>query len=425
MIDKILRILGKVFNVKTLIILGALFLISSAFMGWVDQPVMRWLKGYKIQIKDNLPVLISYGSLCFIVGFFSFIALFKRFMRATVVAGIVGLILSLHFYLTFSLFDSKRIIEMYDLNQQEVNILSFSRYLPPNFGVSPTFDDSIAVDTILNRFYATFHFATFGWYFAIFGSILLLVAFIKFRTGNIKKISFVLFPLFILSYLSVVLPPYIVAEYHRNKGDYYLAAGMYNKAIEQYELVKGLDRNIAYQKNFHTNAGKAFFFMGRTDKADYYLYRANILVQEGNFPMALFFFENARFIEPSISKTVGNSFLSWAYVSYGLSDYRNKEIGAAIESWRKSLETDPSQLQSYYYLSRAYYDLSAYEESIMSGLQFLKLSKDEIMKANVSSNIADSYYKIKNFSSARNYYLNSVMLNMDGNQRVFMSLLGR
>jgi hypothetical protein len=425
-INKVITILGKLFHVKTLIILGALFLMASAFLGWIDEPVMRWIRGNKIQIKDNLPLVISYGSLCFLAGLFSFIALFRRFTWVSVITGIVGLMLSLNFFLTFCLFDSKRIIAINDLNQQEASILTFNKYLPPNFGISPTFEDSIAVDTILDRFYATFHFATFGWYLAILGSILQLVAFLKFRTiRNIKKFSFFLFLIFIMFYLSVALPPYIAAEYHRNKGDYYLATGMYNKAIEQYELAKRLDYNIAYANNFHTNVGKAYFFMGRTDKADYYLYRADIFIGEGNFPMALFFLKNAQLIEPSISKTVGNSLISWAYVSFGLLEYKKGMFASAIESWKKALETDPSQVQAYYYLSRAYYDISAYEESIMAGLQFLKLSGDEIMEANVSSNIADSYYRTKNYGLARVYYLNSLRLNMEGNQRAFMSVLGR
>ena len=424
--NKIIKVLSKLFNIKTFIILGSLLLMSSAFLGWIDQPVVGWLKGTEIQLSENLPPVISYGLLCFITGFLSITALLTRFRWISVITGAVGFLLSLNFILSFSIFDSKKIGAISDLNQQEKHIMLFNKYLPPNIGVEPTFDTSIAIDTIEERFYATLHFATFGWYAAIFGSLLLTIAFIKSGINkNIKNISLFLFISFILFYFSLTLFPYLRAEYHRNKGDNYLTIGMYSKAIDEYKLAKQLDDNIDYVKGFHNNLGKAYFFMGRNDKADYYIYRGNIFMQETDFPMAIFYFDRAKSIDPSISKTIGNNLISWAYVNYGLSEYRKGIVSSAIELWGKSLEADSLQIQPYYFLSRAYYDISAYEESIIAGLQFLKLSRDKIMKANVSSNIADSYYKLKIYSSAREYYLKSIFLDKDGNLRAIMSLIGR
>ncbi|TAL74374.1 MAG: hypothetical protein EPN88_03890, partial [Bacteroidetes bacterium] len=174
--NKIIKVLSKLFNIKTFIILGALFLMFSAFLGWIDQPVVGWLKGNKIKLSDNLPSVISYGSLCFLSGLLSVIALSNRFRWISLLTGAVGLLLSLNFFFTFSIFDSKKIVTIDDLNQQEKYITSFNEYLPPNIGEEPTFDANITVNTLKDRFYATLHFATFGWYAAILGSLFVTIA---------------------------------------------------------------------------------------------------------------------------------------------------------------------------------------------------------------------------------------------------------
>ena len=424
--NKIIRVLSELFSAKAFIVLGALLLIGSAFPGWIDVPITGWVKGYKIRLSENLPSVISYGLLCFIAGLLFLVALFNRFRWVSVVAGAAGIFLSLSFLLTFSVFDSKKLIAISDLNQQEKRITSFNRYLPPNSGEEPTFDEDISTDTIQDRLYAAFHFSTFGWYAAALGSLFGIIAFMKSGTDKrIKKITLLSIILLIPIYLVLSLSSYLAAEYHRNKGDYYLAACIYSKAVEEYELAKRLDRNIDYQKGFHNNSGKAFYFLSRSDKADYHIFRANIYLQGKDFPTAIFYFNRAESVEPSISKTVGDNFISWAYVNYGLSEYRKGMASSAVESWRKSLETDPSQIQAYYFLSRAYYDIASYEKSIMSGVQFLKLCKNKIMKANVNSNIADSYYKLKDYGLAREHYLKSIFLDKYENVRAVMDLIGK
>ena len=82
------------------------------------------------------------------------------------------------------------------------------------------------------------------------------------------------------------------------------------------------------------------------------------------------------------------------------------------------------QIESYYYLCRAYYDLSSYDESVMAGLQFIKLCDNKIRNADTSSNVGDSYYRMKRYDLAREFYLNSLKLVMNGNQRALMNLVG-
>jgi tetratricopeptide (TPR) repeat protein len=421
----IVKFLSKALGVRTILLLGSLLFMLSFILGWLDQPIRGWLKGYEIPLSDTIPHVVSYGLLCFIGGLLSLLALSERFRYISFVTGAVGLFLSLHFLLSCTLFNSQRIHVINDLNQQEHQILLFNQYLPPNKGTEPTFDPALVVETIQDRLYATLHFASFGWYAALFGSLLLLFVFFMSQGQMIKKRWLLLSIACLVSYVALSFSYFGTAEYYRNRGDYYLATGMYSKAVDAYDKAQRLDGNFDYMKSFHTNLGKAYFLLGRSDKADYYIYQGTTALQEADFSMAIFSFSVSVFIEPSIAKSVGNNFTSWAYIDYGFSEYKKGIVSSAIGLWSKSLEIDPAQIQAYYFLSRAYYDISAYEESILAGKQFLKASKEKIMRSNICSNIADAYYKMHQYELAREYYLRSLSLDKDRNLRAILSLIGK
>lgn len=418
--------LQKLFSVKTVLAVGAFLLISGAFLGWVNQPITGWIAGYKLKLSGDMPPVLSYGLLSLLAGVLAFISMAGRLKWLGVAAGLFGIFVAMHFFFSFSLTDSIRIVQSSDLNQQEKRILSFNRFLPPNNGIEPTFEQNMTSDTILSRFYDTLHFATLGWYAAILGSGLVFGASLISGSGRPYRSTVILLSaLLLLTYGVITLFPYLTAEYHRNRGDYYLAAGMYSRSLDEYETARKMDRNINYLKWFHLNKGKACYFSGKSDMADYYIYRATLQSQEANFPLAIFYLNLADTVKEPIPKPVWKSLVSWTYVNYGLSQYRRGMPAPAIDLWKKSIETDASQIQPYYYLSRAYYDMSGYEESIAAGMEFLRRSRNTIMNANASSNIADSYYRLKMFSPARDFYLKSQFLDKFENLRAIMSLVGR
>lgn len=422
----IIRTAQKVFDVRTLIVAGSLLLTASAFIGWMDRPVVGWLRGVAITLSDSAPPFLSYGALSFLAGIASLAAIPRRLRWMSLAAGTFGLLLALHFFFSFALIERKGVLVVADLNEQQKNILAFGRYLPPNIGTEPTFDASVSADTIADRLSASFHFVAFGWYSVILGSLVLLLAFMKSggEAGR-RRLSLCLPPALVLTYAAFVISPYVSAEHHRTQGDEYSAKGMYARAIDEYGRARAIDKNVKYLKGFHYSLGKAHFFSGRSGGAEYSIYRGFLAQKEKDFPLAIYSFTAALSADPSLESTVGKGLLSWTYVTYGLYEYQSGRVASAIDLWRKSVETDPSQIQSYYYLSRAYYDVGSYEQSIIAGLQFLRLAENKIMKANVSANIADAYHRLKIFDSARAHYLRSLFLDKYQNLRAVMSLVGR
>lgn len=108
--NRIMKVLGKVFSFKAFMVVGALLLMGSGFLGWIDVPITGWVKGYKVRLAGNLPPVISYGLLCLFAGLLFVISLFNRFRWISIVAGAGGLFLSLSFFLTFSVIDSKSLL---------------------------------------------------------------------------------------------------------------------------------------------------------------------------------------------------------------------------------------------------------------------------------------------------------------------------
>ena len=85
---------------------------------------------------------------------------------------------------------------------------------------------------------------------------------------------------------------------------------------------------------------------------------------------------------------------------------------------------DSTQIQAAYFLSRAYFDQGRYQQSIVMGNALLARSRNPLLNANVQANIGDSYWKLKDFGSARKAYEASMNLDTYNNYRMFKSLGG-
>jgi hypothetical protein len=412
---------------RTLLVAGALLLMASSVLGWIDRPVLGWLIGLRMPLSERLPAMLSYGLFCGCAGVLTLVAVFVRFRWVSMLTGGAVMLLSLHFLLSYSIFNAKDIILINELNQQEARIVLFSnKNLPTCFMVNPTFDPVITTDTISDRLYATIHFSTFGWYSAMLGCVLILIAFGKLNKNiRHRNTSFIVLISTSIAYVVTIVTPFVMAEYHRNNGDYYLGVGMYYKALNEYDKYMSEDGSGIYIKSFNNHIGKIYYFIGRSDMYEAYIYRGSVYLEQNNYPMAIYYYMNAGGGDLSTMSPAGTSFIVYSYIKYGLNEYQNKMKDSAIEAWKQALKINPSQIEAYYYLSRAYYDVSSYEESVMAGQQFVKLSRNRIRNAEMSCNVGDSFYRMKQYDQARLFYLKSLDFVMDGNQRALMSLLGR
>jgi len=411
---------------RSFLVLAALSLMASGSLGWLDQPILGWLNGNAIHLSSSLPSWISYGAASFAIGLLCLVSLAPGARLIALFTSTLALTLSLHFLLAFSVFHADQLIRIADLNQQAQRIFSFSKYLPPNAGVQPLFDAALSLDTIYDRLSATLHFATLGWYAAVLGSLLSFAAFATFpRTNPRGRLALAVIVASILAYLTLRLYPFAAAQHHQNKANHYMATGLFAEALHEYSLARVLDKNLNHMQEFHAELGRAAFHLGNLDDPDSYVYRALTSTTLQEYPSAIMYLSQVRADERSMPSDMRNRLLSWSYVSYGLSEYRMGIPASAIDQWKKAAAADPGQIQPYYFMSRAYHDISSYDEAVQAGLHFLRISKDKIMRANASANVADSYHGLRRYDLARQYYVESVLLDNFANMRAVMSLVGK
>lgn len=405
---------------------AAFLFLAAAWVGWIDRPILGALGARAFFFPADASPHIPYSLLCWALAACSLLCLAERIASLTLVVGTAALWVSLHFLVSFSLFEPSRLVVLSDLNQQAAQILSFQKYLPPNAGIPPTFWRELGIDTVLDRLRATLHFATLGWYAFVLGAVFSLLSFACVGRRFPRALSVVFLLLLMVAWGGVAVLPYAQSQQELDAAGADLAAGRYGRALQRYRIAAQIDRNLLQLESYHLALGNCLSLLGKTDEPAYVFYLAQTCLQSKDFQLASSHLENLLTENPpELPRELLRRSLAWSYVTHGLFQYRNGQPSSAIPLWQRALQADPGQLQSYFFLSRAYSDLGSYEESIGAGLRFLAAAKDPIFVANVSANVADAYYRLQAYGPAREFYLKSFLADNYENLRAVMSLVGK
>jgi tetratricopeptide (TPR) repeat protein len=411
---------------RVLPLAAALLFLAAGWAGWIDRPILGPVGARALFFPADASPHISYSSLCWAFAACSLICLAKRTAGLALVAGAAALWVWLYFLVSFALLEPARLVLASDLNQQAGQILSFQKYLPPNAGTPPTFSRELGIDTVYDRLRAAYHFSSLGWYALGFGSLVCFVSFLRggLRFPKVLSFAFVLFLIAAWGFLA--LRPYIESQQEFDAAGADLAAGRYARALQRYQIAARLDPNLPHLESYQLALGNCLSLLGKTDEPAHIFHLAHTCLQNKDFQAASLHLEtllseNA----PGLPIELLRRSLAWSYVHHGLFQYKSGQPSLAIPLWQKALQADPGQLQSYFFLSRAYSELGSYEESIRAGLRFLAAAKDPIFVANVSANVADAYYRLQAYGPAREFYLKSFLADNYENLRAVMSLVGK
>lgn len=405
---------------------AALLFLAAGSVGWIDRPILGLLGARALFFPGDAFPHVSYKLLCWTFAACSLASLARRASGLTLLTGVTALWMWLHLFVSFSLFEPSRLVMLHDLNRQAGELLSFQRYLPPNAGTPPTFAQELGIDSFADRLQATFHFATLGWFCFGLGSFLSLISFLCIGRRLPKVLSVVFLLSLVAAWGFMALRPYVKAQQALDAAGAELAAGRYARALQRYQIAAQLDRNLPFMETYQLALGNCFSLLGKTDEPAYVFQLAHTCLEARDFQAASSHLETLLSDRPSgIPVELLRRSLAWSHVLHGLSEYRNGQPSLAIALWQKALQADPGQLQSHFFLSRAYSELGAYEESIRVGLQFLAVAKDPIFVANASANVADAYYRLQAYGPAREYYLKSFLADNYENLRAVMSLVGK
>lgn len=392
---------------------GALGLLSSGWLTWIKAP-----------ISGGANPSLSVGWLAGVIGGAAAIAWLWRSTRALDACGVTGLGVAGFAVLYLTCMDPG-LWYLVDENAQAANIIAFShRFLPGNYGIQPTFRPTLDTATLLGRLATATYFMSWGWVICLASSLLLLCHG-RSNPDSWPRLSWVSLPAALLfGGQAIMLASCLAAEYTQDQGHRQMALGRYADAIRRYERAQRWNPQLAFSLQVHLRLGEAYYHLNLQTHPNARLYRGQRYAQEGNDKAALAEYLVAMQEARSPVKEVLAKQLAWTHVERGISQLRKGQVGSAISHWEQALAFDADHIQALYFLARAYFEQSQYEQSIAVSRLLLSRSDNRLLNANLQFNIGDSYWRLREFDQARLAYEASKRLDSYGNFRIFKSLGG-
>jgi tetratricopeptide (TPR) repeat protein len=410
------------------LLFGALGVLGSLALKWVDAPLGKDPRALSFPFMQPLPTmalhpqLISYGAIAIILLGVGLIVYFlqARWLR-WIAIGLLALGLLAPLQLAFTNPNSLR--RLTSEFHQYARIRSFTAaYLPVNKGREPELWPSLPTETIWDRFSAGWYFLALGWFVFLYGSVLIFVfSVLRMPSGKGRACLELASVLIALSSYFLFRPAFGQLELRRA----YLsqARGENEKAVQHSYKAIAWDRWYTLGPEVFDRIGQLHDRMGHGGTPEDHLYQAHLLEQRDQEQLAVFEYQRAAQEKGPIAR-VAHQEAARTLIDNGLQLYRQRAVGSAVAQWEQALQEDPLQVQAYFYLTRAYFELAQYRHSVETGQQFIRRVSNVFVVANVYSNLGDSYTQLREFTEAREAYALSYKLDATMNNRALRALVG-
>jgi tetratricopeptide (TPR) repeat protein len=354
--------------------------------------------------------------------FLASFALYKRYAWLKIAAGLFGLSLGLLVVCKMVFYNPALAEDICDQNVQVVQMTRFGNQLFPNRGIDPTLRIDLSTYTVAGRLDLTWHFVTWGWYFLMLSSIIVLISgLIAYPPKKIVKVSLISLLCGTIIFSLVTVRP-VLAEYSKSRGDFFLSVQHYEDAYRSYRAALRHNGELISNSALALNYGETSYHLKLIASPYYFYYWGTFLAGLGKMPEAISILTKAVAIsndDPDLKRALAKA------LTRNGSDYYTKGImGSAISSWEHSAGSAPEEIENWYYLSLVYTKLGLYENAVSAGQQFTRVANNTTLLANTYCNMGDACYWSKNYLLAREYYLRSQILDIFSNYRAGRSLGG-
>jgi predicted negative regulator of RcsB-dependent stress response len=390
---------------------SALLIGLCGFMPWIEAP-----------LSGGIPVS-GLRWIAAILGVLSGVACYCGSGRSGAVCGVAGLGLC-SFLVLHLTFGDPLFWRLVDENEQYAQMMAFSiRFLPGNFGSEPMFQPALSTESVFDRLATAAYFVSYGWWSCLMGSVLLLAG--ALTVEGWRSVRWIVATcLVILGGLGLIFFKGFAAQHLQARGDRDLGHERFAEAIQQYQAAQELDPQLLKHERLHLRLGEAYDRLGMASHPNVHFYRGDFYSQQGDWEAAVVAYRLATRDASRPLAEIIEKRMARTYVTMGLAQYRKENIGHAVALWEKALTFDQEQLLTTYFLTKAYFDQGRYEQSIAMGRLLLARSWNQLVNANVHANIGDDYWRLQDYSSARNAYQTSLQLDPFANFRIIKSLGG-
>lgn len=409
---------------------AALVLISH----WVALTITNRLAGLHAPLfgyKSDRPgsLLLSWGvAAALLIAVSAFTCRF-RLWRSLSIAGAALLLLTLGGLLQVAVGEPQLLKEIGDEESawaSSVNVYQ-KKYLPVNQGVEPDNASgpplSTSIVTVWDRLIVARYMMGRGWYLTV---VIGLLAFFygRARLSRRGRARLTLWTLvFVLSSTAIALARPLGAQIAVARGQIAEAEGNPGLAINRYREAMRLDDWFAIHAALYVRIGAIDFSFGRTDTLEYGFYHSQLLFSQKNYLPAIQ--ELERLLPKAGSQTkLVHDLLADRWTAYGTALYAEGAVAAAIPAWQKALLHDPASWLAGFCLSRAYFEVGRYQDSIDLILPMTKVVRDPEFRSALDTNLGDAYTRIGDLAGAKLAYRHSYLIDYVLNWRGLSDMIG-
>ncbi|MBV8215634.1 MAG: tetratricopeptide repeat protein [Verrucomicrobia bacterium] len=201
------------------------------------------------------------------------------------------------------------------------------------------------------------------------------------------------------------------------------ARGEPDLAIERYRKAMQLDGWFAIHSTLYQRIGAIDANFGRLETLDYGVYYSEKLYAQGDYTEAIAELEK---VIPKSGKLapVFREREAEMWAGYGSALYRQRAVAAAIPAWHSAFTKDPSQWPAGFGLTRAYFEVGRYPESVSLSKEIIKRIRDPVLQAELHSDLGDSLIRLGNVAEAHLAYRQSFLLDYVYNWRALSDTIG-
>ncbi|MBA3273241.1 MAG: tetratricopeptide repeat protein [Chthoniobacterales bacterium] len=422
------EVLARFFVANALVIAGALFILASANVKWINFPFSRDVTGVELPLLRGLPPephlqLLSYGVVAIVALGVGLLGQSMSRLVSTLTAGLL-LILCTLVPLQVSFQQPATLYRLVAEATELSPIGTFTKdYQPLNRGRDadvPRRLSSLGLNTARSRLSTGVSFLAPGWYMFTLGAFL-YTAYAIARTNRARTRSLVTFaaiPVVVIA-LSFVRP--LIGEWFYYHAIAAQAQGNNTKALADYRRAMRADRWYSEELAVYAMIGDLAGDFG--DSPERSIYKGDQLREAGQYEAAAFAFERAT-LAPGRLGRVARRAVAQTLFEYGIVLYRAGGIGAAVTNWERALSVDPAMTYVLPYLAQGNFDLSRYQAALDTLDTITRKTSHNTLLANAYSLAGDCYAKLGQDADARRYYRLSLKTDRMDNHWALTGLVG-
>lgn len=374
---------------------------------WLCFPISPQLRGFQFPLFGYAPEhhgvsLFSHGviaaGLCAIGAF----ALGRKKWKLLNGVGVALVWLGVLAILQVAFTDAPLLKSLASEMDQQQTAASFTQAaLPVNFGEEPGAWPRLPLDTVGNRLIAAWYFARAGWWLAL----LLGICALGFGIAREKRLTMAWVALAGAAALCAVCATRpALAEFAASRARVAEARGETDKAFAEYRRAIHLDRWNAENLDLYERIGAMDASLNRTSTVEYGIYHAGL--PSTQIDMAKAIAEMSALIPRAsqpLARVLRNR-VAELYTQYARTLHASGAYGKAITACEAAQRLDPQAFLPAYYLSREYFLLADYPQSIDLTQKSLRRVADPVLRANLYGNLGDAYTKLGQFQEAKLAY---------------------